>query len=190
MTDDAEQRLRDLFAEGADHAPSAAGLVEAVHRRVTRRRHRRIGAGLTVLAALAVGGIVLAPLSVTETAGTAAGGMAAERPNTASVDLTGVWVSTVKQTPMPPSQVPASVPPPRITFTADGRWEAADGCTRLTGRYSADGSLSPNPTFAADCADKSAEPLLLTADTYELTAGRLTFYDAAHRALAVYTRPN
>ena len=95
-----------------------------------------------------------------------------------------------------PVEAPSDGREPHLVFEAAGRLAGADGCNRLTGSYSVKGEAI---TFGQLASTQMACPgteetvrrfrgALKGTSHWRITAGRLEFYGATGKALAVFER--
>ncbi|GLZ38626.1 META domain-containing protein [Actinokineospora sp. NBRC 105648] len=186
---DAERRLREVFAEGAGHAPSADGLAAAVHGRIHRRRRRRTVAAAAAVVVLAIGGGIAVTRTV-EPMETSAAGAAAPR---SAGTLVGTWrpIEVAAMGLVDDNAMRRN--PPNIEFTADGQWTASDGCNTSAGRYEQSPTFSARttrPTTLIGCDNVPNEDVLVRATGYDLIGDRLVFHGEGGEVLGTYQRVN
>lgn len=159
MTEQLEHELRELFAEDADRAPAAAGLVELAVRRARRRRSARIAWAAAAVAAAAV-----APIAVVGVDGLPGGG-AADSPTVSRPVVSG-------KGPLPDGAVASCVEqysPGAVT----GRAFAFDGTvTDIAPARSSDGLEVAAVTFSVNEWFAGGSGTSVTVDMTPPDAGR------------------
>ncbi|PPK64150.1 hypothetical protein V5P93_006062 [Actinokineospora auranticolor] len=191
---DTERRLRETLAEGATHAPDAAGLLADVHHLVRRRRTRRVLVAAAVVV-LGGGGVLLA--RATGFQASESGTVAAAGSPAPAKSLVGSWRpvshAAADSAGKTAHQSVPSRPGLAVEFTPDGRWYTTDDpCSPTSGTY----VTSPGDAFTATGIDGASPPgcgpdvgaAVTTATTYTVTGDVLTLFDSNHRVLAVYRR--
>ena len=136
-------------------------------------------------------------LTVVLAGGSVGGALSAASAQTPPVNLEGTSWRAVEVVGTPvPSQSPTGDGDPHLVFGADGRVSGSDGCNRLTGPYTVKGNgltfgQLAGTMMACPQTDETArrfQSALKGTSHYRVAAGRLEFYGATGKPLAVFVR--